>query len=214
VQGLNLDENDSVLAICGSGDQAFAFCEKARRVVAIDLDNSVLRYAKSRVDNLIQGNCENFFIPSSNQLLRPLIRKNLAYFLDIDVARISENSTIFELGVENDRPKSIISNVPSIEFVEINLIDAIEKIGCDHNKVYLSNAVDWLYYFEQKKDGSSPEKVVAELFDSLCQNLSKGTIIYCTDGSSKVHRDIEKLGCVNSRRIEERSWSPIIYEVI
>jgi len=48
VNGLDVNETDDILAICGSGDQAFALLEKAHSVTAVDIYKNQVDYARYR----------------------------------------------------------------------------------------------------------------------------------------------------------------------
>lgn len=60
VAGMDAQPEDRILAICGSGDQAFALLEYSREVVAVDSDQSQIAYAQKRKEALEQGNIRKF----------------------------------------------------------------------------------------------------------------------------------------------------------
>ncbi|MDI6738339.1 MAG: hypothetical protein QME12_07555 [Nanoarchaeota archaeon] len=61
VAGLDVKEGDRILAVCGSGDQAFALLENASYVLAADLNKLQVEYARTRAELLKQGNIDGFF---------------------------------------------------------------------------------------------------------------------------------------------------------
>lgn len=61
VAGLDVKEGDRILAVCGSGDQAFALLENASYVLAADLNEFQVKYAESRAELLKKGDIGGFF---------------------------------------------------------------------------------------------------------------------------------------------------------
>lgn len=64
IDGLNVQDGDSILAICGSGDQAFALLEKAGAVRVVDVNHHQIAYMMSRKHMLEQGDIEGFLTPN------------------------------------------------------------------------------------------------------------------------------------------------------
>ncbi len=60
VAGMDAGSSDSVLAICGSGDQAFALLETAGMVLAVDDKRAQVDYFLRRAEMLRDGNYEAF----------------------------------------------------------------------------------------------------------------------------------------------------------
>ncbi len=60
IKGMDLKSTDRVLAICGSGEQAFAVLEHAGRVRAFDRESLQTDYAKMRKQTLADGDYEKF----------------------------------------------------------------------------------------------------------------------------------------------------------
>ncbi|MFA5888518.1 MAG: hypothetical protein WC852_07455 [Candidatus Nanoarchaeia archaeon] len=63
VRGLDINETDDVLVVCGSGDQAFAMLEYANSVTAVDIKEDSVKYAKYRLEALKAGNISEFLKP-------------------------------------------------------------------------------------------------------------------------------------------------------
>jgi SAM-dependent methyltransferase len=63
VKGLDVNERDDILAVCGSGDQAFAMLEYANSVVAVDIKEDSVKYAKYRLEALKAGDISEFLKP-------------------------------------------------------------------------------------------------------------------------------------------------------
>ncbi len=61
IAGLDLSSKDTVLAIAGSGDQAFAILEHAKEVRAIDKNKVQINYVRWRINALKLNNLEEFY---------------------------------------------------------------------------------------------------------------------------------------------------------
>lgn len=61
VAGLSLNENDDVLAVCGSGDQPFAMLEYTDRILAVDTYLSQVNYARKRKELILDGYFDEAF---------------------------------------------------------------------------------------------------------------------------------------------------------
>ena len=61
VNGLSVQKDDLVLAVCGSGDVPFALVEKGAKVVAVDVKPIQIEYARWRLKKLVDLNFDVFF---------------------------------------------------------------------------------------------------------------------------------------------------------
>lgn len=61
VKGMNVNETDDIIAVCGSGDQAFALLEYAGSVLAVDSDRQQIEYAQKGQKRSRQGIMMAFF---------------------------------------------------------------------------------------------------------------------------------------------------------
>lgn len=66
MRGCDPRESDAILAIGGSGDQAFALLERAGKVVVVENDPSQINLISKRYDALRDGNLEEFMGPESD----------------------------------------------------------------------------------------------------------------------------------------------------
>lgn len=64
LNGMDVGEKDSIIAVGGSGDQAFALLEKAHSVTAVDRDPMQTRYIEIRADMLLNGDIDGFLCPA------------------------------------------------------------------------------------------------------------------------------------------------------
>ena len=61
VLGMDVNSNDRILAMGGSGDQAFALLEKAGSVTVVDRNSAQIWYIKQRAELIRQKAYEFFF---------------------------------------------------------------------------------------------------------------------------------------------------------
>lgn len=110
VNGMNVGKRDRILAVLGSGDQAFALLEKAAYVKAVDNCMAQVEHAQARIKypetTLTKPHCSHFY-------------GNRDYFSAERIAEIKKKASCLEIAEEDI-------------FTEGN----IEEF----NKIYLSNA--------------------------------------------------------------------------
>src|SRR3989338_5543510 len=61
MEGLQIQQGDRVLAVCGSGDQAFAMLELADYVTAVDSSKLQILYARCRLAQIKRGDFKRFY---------------------------------------------------------------------------------------------------------------------------------------------------------
>ncbi|HIH24422.1 TPA: hypothetical protein HA251_05285 [Candidatus Woesearchaeota archaeon] len=99
--GLQAGPDDTVLAICGSGDQAFMLLEYAKRVIAIDNNPAQVEYAKERASDLRGGNVGMFvYAPALDYEFREAYAERNRY-LGTHAPDIRENIENIEFHVAN-----------------------------------------------------------------------------------------------------------------
>lgn len=159
VAGLNVQKDDRVLAICGSGDQPFAILEKAREVVAMDWDPTQLLYSKWRTNLLKLRRFERFLQIRQEDPFTTTARQDSRrrYFYQFEVL-----------------PR-IRSNLANLSFLQRDLIDVSYKLKPhEFSKIYLSNAVCPNYSYPAfRKYG--------EFLGRLTGGLQEGGLIYLSN---------------------------------
>ena len=121
IAGMEPDEKDIILAICGSGDQAFALLGSGAKVIAVDKDSRQVEFARARLERLRRGDYDGFLsAPPAFNPCDPIAR-------DIYFGR---GNTL-----ENIRAR--LANV-SFRRQDITQLDYIV------DKAYLSNVLDWI----------------------------------------------------------------------
>ena len=113
VRSLQLTRKDNVLAILGSGDQAFAMIEHANSVTAVDISLPQVQYASKQWD-YIQSRKFNKFL-STDTLMKT------RYFTEEKLDKIS---------AKKGKINFVHNNIREIEFKQD-----------EYSKIYLSNAV-------------------------------------------------------------------------
>jgi hypothetical protein len=119
--GLNIAPQDRVLAICGSGDQAFALLAEAKEVVAIDNDQAQIEFAKKRLQALQDDDMDTFF-DSGRIYPDDREKRRRDFFTEARLSRIREKL---------DAISFISQDVRSTESDK------------EFSKIYLSNVLDY-----------------------------------------------------------------------
>jgi|SRR3989344_3087460 len=132
VAGLDLTEQDIVLAVGGSGDQAFAMLEFAGRVKVVDKNQEQVQYIKRRAEALRQGDDVSF-------------RQNThgAYFYDERL----------------DRIKDKLQHLAVAEPADIVELTQREE---NYSRLYLSNAIGHLNSHMKRSDVTKILHAVAQ----------------------------------------------------
>lgn len=111
VSGIRPDSRDYILAIGGSGDQAFSMLEFGARVLAVDKNPEQVSFIEQKVQSIQNRDYSSF-------LNRPIT----AYYFDREMLELIRN------------------NLSQLEVVEGDIIDVCQERQ-PFTKIYLSNAV-------------------------------------------------------------------------
>ena len=129
MEGLDVTEGDRILAVGGSGDQAFAMLEVADRVGVIDTNPTQLEFIYRRAVLLAANDYDGFLRSTEEGMCDDVFdwshiggRPNEEYFL------------------EPERLRRIRSKLNRLEFLKPRNIMGLGPIIQGYNKVYLSNA--------------------------------------------------------------------------
>jgi len=162
ITGMNLSKEDEVLAIGGSGDQAFAILEFVKRVKVVDISSKQLAFINSRMAALKEMDVENFFEGDKKVFsgdFYPLFTQDVRnYFL-------SDNP---------DRLEKIRKKLPDFLIMDPEDIVKTAQKERDYSKIYLSNAISSGYY---GKEGKMRENVTVSL-SKISRNLPERGLIY------------------------------------
>ncbi len=135
VRGMAVNETDDIIAICGSGDQAFAMLEYAKSVVAIDNDRRQIEYAIERAAMIKGGDFEKLFEAPCNRNKKDKLM-SIAYFS------------------QPGRLERIRQNINRLEIRHVNSIFIGEVEEGRFTKIFLSNIMGFhgfLPYSEEQQ---------------------------------------------------------------
>ncbi len=151
VAGLDLEPTDDVLAICGSGDQAFAILEYAHSVLAVDNQPGQVRFAKERKNALFDGDYKHFLFPQGIVHGDYYVNKRNKYFR------------------KPERLDLIKSKIRRAKF-SVKDITKVPNLG-RFSKFYFSNAIGYTGF-------QDPE---TRFIRRLVVETPVGSLIYCSD---------------------------------
>src|SRR3989338_3571317 len=134
VTGLDVQHQDVILAVAGSGDQPLALLEKAAKVIAVDTNVMQLELLRKRTELLRGGSYWRFLRPKEKGI------SDGVFFSGFD-GSFPSKKTRRRYFSEKNRIRTIAGKVDSLEILEpMEVARAVEK-GVDFTKVYLSNSM-------------------------------------------------------------------------
>jgi len=186
VAGMAPTGTDSILAIAGSGDQAFALLEFAGRVVAVDRDSDQIDFMRQRVDALERRDYEKF-LEAPTKHGEEILQRN-------------SKSRYFRT---NRRLERIRKRLDRLEIAEGDIFEIIKNQRGKFNKFYFSNLGNWVCR-EQLYESDGLD----------C--LPDGCLVYCSSGppveSDHLVKD-ERLTS-QSRKFNNYGWKPTVYRKV
>lgn len=236
VAGLNVSRKDRILAICGSGDQAFALSEFADEVVAVDRSEEQIAYAQRRLEALRDGRLGDFF-PLFDDPAFPGIRNErfvepsddgdklrylhfMAAVKSIEPGRTTWSGSVryflgegipfleapYGIRYDGERIFRIQRELHRVSFAHPTIEDVLRR-DSDFSRVYLSNALsNW----------HTNEPLRATLSGSDC-SLPPGCLLYITEARMKTSHPpkgwtLEENLTQKAREAEKPgSWQPTVY---
>jgi len=172
VHSLDLDKTDSVLAICGSGDQAFAFAPHVAKVTALDILPSQVAYAKRRLELVKNGRNDlaNNYKWLTKKLGLTFATKNfLIGSTDWRYCLESRNEFF------NQNPQTPQS-AQKISFHQGDFFTHLDEHAHKYSVIYASNATHM--FFGRHEDSSLD---FHRRFESLRSKLNPNARIYISD---------------------------------
>ena len=186
IEGLSIQEDDSILAVGGSGDQILAMLEFTPRIVGVDYNQSQVEFMKRRfkyiketgVDPLLKmyrgfGSRDGNINKSFNKFkLEEDLNDRLSYFRDERRReKIGRNLLKGNRDLVFDLVQGDITNISSIEFLREDRYSQPY-----FSKIYLSNALGY--------DSSRVDVIQSLRRLSLC--LREGGLMYVANHMSLV----------------------------
>ncbi len=199
ILGLDPQPDDVVLAVCGSGDQAFAILEYVESVVAFDISTAQINFAIQRKRALGEGNYTRFLcLDELSGHSGQEVRSRKKYFL------------------KEGRLERIRRKLDSLLFRVGDITNAFFGEATQYSKVYLSNILtdsDFLF--------NSPPRVLS----AISANLSTGSLVYDPSGPPVLREETDlfitlpqnleiEFELTHKARLNERSiyrYSPVVY---
>lgn len=198
VRGLDLNKNDSVLAIAGSGDQAFAMLEYVGKIKVIDKSIFQLNLVKLRIEALKQ--------------------KRYDLFLETECSneRLNRRNNYFMQEGKLDKIRNNLDNLVVLEPQDIFALQIDEKFS----KIYSSNALSYVSYEEVKIPALrmlSMSLLLEGLLYITCGTTSvlNGEEIVALEEYPLLELKKEAGLTKEARRLEDENnfcWHPIIYK--
>jgi len=163
ITGMDISPGDKVLAIGGSGDQAFAILEFAKKVVAVDKSKDQVDFIRQKVEFLRERDYDGFLgivlfdardyaDPMSEEAKERMQLEKVRRYFTEDPRRLER----------------IRNNLQNLEIRCENIIDSVKEPSA-YTKVYLSNSNLFL---------RQPKGIMQTYFSSVAANLPIGAIIY------------------------------------
>ena len=181
VAGLVPSQDDSILTVAGSGDQAFALLEFAGRVKAVDILPAQIEFMRQRVEALRAGNYEKFLGPFAIGISDGVVesssdskRRQRDYFLKGNARRLM----------------TIRAKLDNLVIAEPGDISEIAQSERGFSKVYLSNALSEALNHNHNRKWFW----VARTLEGIAMNLPRGGLIYVADHSELKYAWEQKWG--------------------
>lgn len=185
VKGVNPQKEDFILAVGGSGDQAFALLESGAHVDVVDTNPNQIRYIQERIHSLLNGNYSSF----------------LGFYFSSGI-----NKNFFN---EKGRLKKIRENISLL-----NILGEIDIFNCNisfekWNKFYLSNIFLW-----DRGEVQRPLDVLNDFFTKVSPNSLVYLSHFPEEIGENTEFKIEEKITNEARKLEETPRLIVLRKVI
>jgi hypothetical protein len=189
VLGLGVEPKDYILTIGSSGDQAFAFLETARKVLAVDVEEDQCNYIRKQMKSLADEDYVTF-------LERRLNAVCYGDVLDED-GKLRDPVTRY---FNRKRLEIIRKRLPRLKIKRAEILDTCRKKR-GFNKIYLSNSLM-----------GHPDELRPKL-QIVSNSIPVGGLVYASNGET-ISESLDGSGFALDERltslIEDRNWHPIV----
>ena len=202
MEGLQIQQGDRVLAVCGSGDQAFAMLELADRVVAFDCREEQVEFALYKLKLLERGEFEEFRAIDDIRLRAKTRFTRRDYFTTERLERIREHAGRLETEVAN------LYSLP-LRFLGLNA----------YTKLYLSNA--WAHSAGVENFEVEDNDFLAATLNRVLRSLCIGGLLYVTETRLftlritkfplSLHEELSETALYREREGSIWIWNPAVY---
>lgn len=167
VLGLDFSPEDSVLAVAGSGDQAFAFLEFAKQVKAVDIVPEQIELMRQKAEALRAGDYEEFLrVEANGSCDGNLPGTHIPEYAEFN--RLRRRKYFAE--DDSQRLERVRANLGNLVIAEPADILKVAQTESGFSKIYLSNVVGYA-------DGISYANTT-EILGNIARNLPIGSLIY------------------------------------
>lgn len=198
VAGLDVRPKDYILAVGGSGDQAFALIERARRVLAVDTEAHQV-YHMGRMAELIKEGDYRGFLYARTGGSDPCLFLDEPDLSDTVRWEMHHGSKYFTL----ERFERIRNNLGNLQFRQGEIVETTQ-IEEGFNKVYLSNALG--------KEHITGENI-REALIKISQRLPVGGLVYVSDHVA-IYDCLDGCGLESDElltaRANDKGWFPMV----
>jgi hypothetical protein len=222
VEGLELTPNDSVLAIAGSGDQAFAILEYAGRVTAVDKNSHQTEYVKLRAEALKQGRYDLFLCNHAR------VPKVLNYFskegrldrikANLENLTILEPSDIFALKTEETFSKIYLSNAlcsVDVDKRRAKLFD-MRNIMFSDGLIYVANSYEYVYTDKASKRwfGLSILRKILSASGLIYLSRDYTRLMNCVLSGFEENSELTQKARLQEYNLNFSNWLPVVYRKV
>lgn len=205
VSGMDLSPEDRVVAICGSGDQAFAMLESAGSVTAVDFVEVQIEFVKKRAQLLQKGKYEDFLAVGVNEDDR---------YRDLVKQDAEKRNPYFQVP---GRLSKIRDKLAHLDFIEGKIFTVAPTLQ-PFSRLYLSGTMGQCGENER----------IAKAMKQTLDNLEINGLIYVTMGTDPFERMLDMTPTTNVKlsgplttkaRDKERLhgrpiWEPTVYRKV
>ena len=195
ITGLEPNSEDTILTVCGSGDQSFALLEFDCQVVAIDENPQQINYAKKNM-NLLE-------------------RNHFSKFINLNVPEVYLNDDGYLIRKkyfqDSANLNKISANLNKLIFFEGNIFKIFPKKK--YSKIYLSNVFRH-NFVEIKEQKETLEKLSSKLKNNGLIYFSQGIFLpQKTRNIFPGNLNIDQELTIKARKLE-KYWNPVVYKKI
>ena len=206
VKGLEIKPNDFVLAVGGSGDQAFSLLEDSFGVIAVDRNENQIDHINERKEYLKNGKYRDFLKVSK---------------VSPDLKEIfNERNTYFQ---KEGRLDNIANKLNRIKARAVKEVTTEICEGYNFSKIYLSNVISWMFSMENT---DKYLKKIINYLEKFDLGLKDNGLIYIAgfpfydeglrDTNKKILDITNKLKINENLTVEARkydeNWFPAVFQ--
>jgi len=196
VKGLDVGPEDYILAVGGSGDQAFALLEYVGKVLAVDIEQYQVSRMLKQAESLRYGDYESF------------LRRRMRYYKNKGLDGLFELEKKSGTGYfDKERLDRIREKLPTLDIRKADILDVCQNEN-GFTKVYLSNALTGHH------DELGPKLKL------ISQSIPLEGLVYASNGIT-INEALNETGFIIDRFLSrityfigDSNWDPIVLRKI